>query len=141
MKKLILLLFVLFAFVGCNENGAATEDENYPRIVPDVIISDRFFPQQVSEIYMNPSIYLGQIIQLQGLFITETWQGEYFHAVAQVVPSCCSPDGLMGFEILLDGKDPFEERAWVEFTGVLEEDADGILVLRALQIIEADEPA
>lgn len=134
MKKTFLMLLLILTLVAC-VNGEYVPAED--AIQPDLVIADMFFAQQMHDIFLNPGQYLGQVIRYEGVFLSAEWNDEMFFAVAQNVPSCCSPDGMLGLEILLEDREPFEDDAWVEVTGVLEEDDNGFLLLRTMDIREA----
>lgn len=132
MKKFLVLFLIMF-LVGCTENGAGNSDgENSVRA--DIVIGNRFFAQQVNEIYLNVDRYTGQTIQYEGYFLSVEWNNEIFHAVVQFGDDCCGGQGMIGFEILLDGHEPFEDNVRVEIVGVLEQDDDGIPIVRTINI-------
>ena len=130
MKKLILLLVLVMAFglAGCSSGS----DDDV------IVITERFFVNEMTEIFLNHQQYLGRTIQYEGMFRTSSWAGEYFSFVYRNVPGCCSPTEILGFELVMDGFESFEDNAWVEVTGVLEHDGQFIL-LRVVDILELDE--
>ncbi|MCL1843386.1 MAG: hypothetical protein FWF79_06200 [Defluviitaleaceae bacterium] len=137
-NKFFLLSCVFFIFAACAE---ADESPARPplSVQPDVVISERFFINEMMEIFLNRRVYEGQIIQYEGLFVRETWADETFYAVVRHVPACCTPSESLGFEVLLNGNESFEDNAWVEVTGTLEINESGFIVLRAIYLLELEE--
>jgi len=110
MKKFVILfLIIVLLFTAC----ANSEDV--------LVIGERFFVTEIMEIYLNSDDYLGRTIQYEGLFRTAYWetQGIYFHYVSRRTYGCCGDDGIVGFEVYLDGAEPFSDNACVEVFGVL----------------------
>jgi len=112
MKKFVILfLIIALLFTACTN-------------IEDVlVIGERFFVAEITEIYLNSDDYLGRVIQYKGLFRTAYWEtrGIYFHYVSRRTYGCCGDDGIVGFEVYLDGVEPFPDNTWVEVIGVLEE--------------------
>jgi len=119
MKKVVTLavsLVMLFALLaGCG--GGNGDNGGNERLIE---IGDRLFIMQVDNIYTNAQRYLGRMVQLQGIFETHHWEGETFHIVFRNAPGCCGDDGVVGFQLDLDGTPPLADNAWVEVTGELE---------------------
>ncbi|MCL2577425.1 MAG: hypothetical protein FWE27_05170 [Defluviitaleaceae bacterium] len=134
MKKFFLLLLI-FILSGCNEKSSSGDSG-----APDVIITERFFEQQVNEIYQNHTRYLGKVIQYEGFFLSDTWNNEVIHVVVQEVLCCSGMETTYGFEILIGETEPFEDGTWVEVTGVLEDSEDGFIMIRAISIYEREVP-
>jgi len=130
MKKFFALLLLLM-LVGCVGNS----NESDGRIAPDIVISDRFFVQQMQEIIMNPAQNAGRIVRMEGYFLNFHWEGEDFHAVAQEADSCCGTGGMLGFDIDLNGFRPFPDNTWVEVTGEIES-REGIIFVRTMELYE-----
>jgi len=127
MKKMILILALVIGLAGC---VGSSDDVIY--------ISERFFVNEITEIFLNQQQYLGRTVRYEGMFRTSSWAGEDFSFVYRNVPGCCSPEEVLGFEVLMDGFEIFDDNTWVEVIGVLEHD-DGFLVLRVLEIVELQE--
>ncbi|MCL2526854.1 MAG: hypothetical protein FWE42_00445 [Defluviitaleaceae bacterium] len=115
MKKLhvaFIALILAIAATGCSNN------ENIEQI------SERFFVQQVNNIWFNLDSYVGRTIQLEGMFFN--WRaaqpdgtiGE-FHFVVRFLSGCCGNDGNIGFEVAMGDFEPFADDTWVSVTGVL----------------------
>jgi uncharacterized membrane protein YcgQ (UPF0703/DUF1980 family) len=136
LKKFFLALLLIFA-------ACVAEDERAGRpplsVVPDHVVGERLFVQQMMEFFINHPIYIGDIIQYEGYFLTEPWyDDEEFFTVARTVPGCCSPTELMGFEILLNDWPRPDEFAWVEVTGTLFMDETGFLVIDTIYLLEVE---
>ena len=149
-------MFVLLMFLaGCatSENiGVLDLEERFQREVYDIsidhyietaediiTIGERFFVNQMMEIFMNYNQYLGRTLQFEGIFQTYSWNDNDFHLVIRYMLGCCSPEEMIGFEILMDENfGVFEDDAWVEVTGVLDLD-DDFLVIRVTNIVELEE--
>jgi len=109
-----------------------------PELENIIVIGERFFATQMFEIFLNYRRYLGLAIQYEGIFYTMPWDGYDFHFVVRYTFGCCGNDGLLGFEVIMDGLEPLPDDTWVEVTGILEFDGE-FLVLRAISITEMDE--
>ena len=130
MKKFILVLAFILILPGCA--GANSEDEGI------VMIGERFFVNQMMEIFLNHQQYLGSVIQYEGMFRSvATQNGDEFFIVYRLMSSCCG-DEVMGLEVDMDGFTPFPDNAWVEVRGTLDLD-EGFLVLRTISITEMAE--
>jgi len=131
MKKTIfaLVLLLVLGLTGC----AGSSDND------DIIeIGERFFVNQMTEIFLNHSQYMGRTIRYEGMFRTARWGDMEFSVVYRNVPGCCSPEEVMGFEVVMDGFELFEDNAWVEVTGVLDFDGSYIII-RVTEIVELEE--
>ena len=125
-RKLTIILLAVLLLAGC---AGGASDGNV------VEISERFFSTQVHSIMTNRDEYLGRTIQYEGLFRSVHWSPthEYYHYVVRITEDCCSPGGIIGFEVhLTNDMEPLEHDAWARVTGVLEEYVaeDGITYLR-----------
>ena len=118
------VLAVATVFTGCGRG-----EEVY-------VIGERFFLQQMDNIFLNHTDYLGRTLQYQGLFRTVHWPptNSYHHYVFRYVASCCGMQG-MGFEVLLGNAQTLPDESWVEVTGVLEE-YQGYIVIRVVSLVE-----
>jgi len=126
MKKLILVFAFIFILTGC------ANDEEV------IMISERFFSNQMQEIFFNHQQYLGSTIQYEGMFRTMvTRYGDEFFMVYRYMFGCCGEE-IMGLEVDMNGFMPFADNAWVEVRGVLDMD-EGFLVLRTIFIEEMAE--
>ena len=129
MKKIFLMLFLVLFFAGC-ATGADGDDV--------VLITERFFSNQMQEIFLNHQQYLGSSVQYEGMFRTiVTRDGDEFFMVYRYSIGCCGEE-IMGLEVDMNGLAIFPDNAWVEVRGVLDMD-DGFLVLRPTWINEMNE--
>jgi len=128
MKKLILAFAFVFILAGC----AGADDGDV------IMIGERFFANQMQEIFLNHQQYLGSTLQFEGMFRTMTTRyGDEFFMVYRYAIGCCGEE-IMGLEIDMSEFTPFVDNAWVEVNGVLDID-QGFLVLRTISIVEMDE--
>jgi len=128
------ITFATFAFALILTACMDEENDN------TLVISDRFFRTQVTDVFMNAQGYMGRIIQFEGLFRTVDWFSTSHDSfvVHRYIMSCCTRDPI-GFEVFLpDGLAPFADQTWVEVTGMLEE-SHGLPAVRATSIIEKAE--
>ena len=113
MKKLIAILFIMLTLlIGCESSSAATDDSI-------VVIGEKFFLTQVSDIYINKAEYLGKTIQYEGIFLVYEQPDEKIQMVIRYGPGCCGDDDMAGFEVIWEGDYP-QPNDWVEVVGVLE---------------------
>lgn len=126
MKKVFFILAIVF-FTAC----AAEENDI-------IYIGERFFVNEMMEIFFNSDQYLGRTLQYEGIFSTFIWGDTTTYLVTRNMLGCCSPEEMIGFEVKLGDFRPFEDDAWVKVTGVLDLD-DGFLVIRVTDIAELDE--
>ena len=118
MKKLRIVLIALILILLSTAATGCSSNENIEEI------SERFFVQQVNNIWFNLDSYVGRTIQLEGMFFN--WQapqpdgtmGE-FHFVVRFLSGCCGDEGNIGFEIAMGDFEPFADNTWVSVTGVL----------------------
>jgi len=133
MKRLTAVFLIVLLLAGCSSSDDA-----------DILeIGERFFVTQIEQIYLDPETYLGRTIRYEGIFFSTYWEGEHFHYVIRYTfDGCCGNDSMTGFEVLLNGIEPFPDDTWVEVTGVLEEyelDLHTILVVNATSVTEKPE--
>ena len=130
MKRVILIIIVLAALVlaGCADN----EDRD------TLVIGERFFVNQVFEIFFNHQQYIGRTIQYEGMFRAIPLDERHFFVVYRHMLGCCGEEDIIGFEVILGDIAPFPDNTWVEVTGTLEM-YGGFLVVRAASIVEMDE--
>ena len=127
MKKTMcaFALLLLFSFTGC----AGSDDDV-------VVISERFFVTQMTDIVINHSQYEGRSIQMEGLFREIQGQTRDFYVVMRYAV-CCEFKPFW-FEIALNGFEPLENDAWVEVIGTLDMQS-GLPVLQVTSLIELEE--
>jgi len=130
MKKRIVFFVILitaaFALVGCADNDDT------------MVISERFFANEMLDLVINHQQYLDRTVQFEGMFRhLEPVDGQERYMVMRYFMDCCEVLPL-GLRVFLDDMEPFGEDAWVEVVGtlVLEE---GTLALRLTSIFEMEE--
>lgn len=127
MKKIIVTLLIVLAMAlaltGCAGSDSGDDDI--------VVLTERFFVTQFSQIILNQQQYVGRTLQYEGHFRTVQGETRTFYEVYRYV--VCCENKPFGFEIILGDIEPFEDNTWVELTGILE-NRDGSLVIRALSI-------
>jgi len=130
MGKIVGVFALAVILAGCGNRS----DDNI------LVIGDRFFVQQVHDIFLNTSQFLGWTIQYEGIFRIIHWShGDDFHVVMRYTISCCGEVPIGFFILLPDSLSLFPpDHAWVKLTGVLEEYND-FLVIRATSLIEMEE--
>jgi uncharacterized membrane protein YcgQ (UPF0703/DUF1980 family) len=90
--KVVFSLILMFLLSFSKEVGA----EAAPKVCS---LKDRFFVQQVNDIYLNPDSYKDQIIKIEGYFnkyLDEKNIERY--VVYRRTAGCCGDDGSAGFE-------------------------------------------
>jgi len=103
-----------------------------------IVITERFFVNQLDEILLNHRAYIGRYVRYEGMFFTVPWDGYDFHIVYRYTIHCCGELDRVGFEVVMDDFEPFPNDAWVEVLGMVDT-IDGFLVLRVISISELDE--
>lgn len=138
-RKMLVLCLVVILLAGC---GSTPSEDTQPPVGEDVAeavdvveIPERFFSVQIHSIMLNRDEYLGRTIRYEGLFRSVFWPPteQYYHYVVRLTEDCCSPGGVIGFEVQLpDGMEQLEHDAWALVEGVLEEYTaeDGVTYLR-----------
>jgi zinc transport system permease protein len=113
-----------------------------------VEIREKMFIEQINDIYRNPEDYMGNIIKLEGLFVSEQYgENEPYCFVIRYGPGCCGTDGNAGFEVAWAkqdgaGKEYPGNDDWVEAVGILqayEEDGYPYLYLALSELNVLDE--
>jgi zinc transport system permease protein len=107
------VIIVLFVSVSCARDTDGV-----------IQIRERYFTEQVNNVYLNPDEYMGKTIKLEGIFTME--QNEYwpdpYYMVYRNGPGCCGVDGVVGFEVSWTGnkrqKYPKDD-SWVEAVGTV----------------------
>jgi hypothetical protein len=109
-----------------------TRKPHAPRTVE---VKEKLFLTQMNEILANVEDYLGDTIQLEGMFtVYAAENGTTYYSVYRNSPGCCGSDGQTGFEVhWKKTQHPAypKENDWVRAVGVLEDyDEDGSTYLR-----------
>ena len=127
MRKIMCAIAILFliSFVGC----AGADDEV-------IVITERFFVTQMTDIVINHRDYEGRTIQMEGLFREIQGHTRNFYVVMRYA-LCCEMKPFW-FEVSLSGFEPLENDAWVEVTGTLDMQT-GLPVLQVTSLIELEE--
>lgn len=146
--KVALCCFVLLcgALAACGGGTVNTESvsgsaqsTSGTEVKVDIEITEKYYVTYVNELYTNPMDYLGQTIQIEGMYKKEYWPstGNIYNYVYRVGPGCCGTDGNMcGFEFSMDGFTP-NDNDWIRVTGALymyEENGANFLALRATNV-------
>lgn len=85
-------------------------------------ITDNFFIEQTTDIYLNLEDYIGKTVKIEGLIYQyQDYTGEICYAVVRNTPGCCGNDGLAGLDIRYDGEYPKVD-TWVEIEGIIGKD-------------------
>ena len=117
MKKIfisLILAAVLACFAGCGNNKRPVDTLN---------ITENTFLTQLTEIYDNPSSYIGKTIKIAGLFEADDHGGHSHYYVYRNAPVYDSDHGhdhiqKIGFEFSYNGKSP-KDNDFIEVVGVL----------------------
>jgi uncharacterized membrane protein YcgQ (UPF0703/DUF1980 family) len=106
--KVVFSLILMFLLSFSKEAGA----EAAPKVCS---LKDRFFVQQVNDIYLNPQTYKDQIIKVEGYFNKYIDEGNVErYVVYRNTAGCCGDDGSAGFEFAYNkGKLRFEPGQWI----------------------------
>ena len=136
MKRIIMMTIMIitavFVLAGCvDSDGASASGDN------TVVISERFFVNEMLEIVMNHRQYLGRTLQFEGMFRAIPVDDVDRFIVMRYMDGCCGQDAI-GLEVIIGDLAPFAHDAWVEVTGTLDLD-DGFLVVRVTSITELEE--
>ncbi|MCL2259721.1 MAG: hypothetical protein FWC15_00010 [Fibromonadales bacterium] len=106
-------------------------------------LKDRFFIQQVNDIYLNPQSYRDKVIQIEGFFnsyIDENKIERY--VVFRKTAGCCENDGSSGFEFVYKkGKPNFKQDEWIFVEGVVKERSGkepNSIYLEATSVVKKD---
>lgn len=85
-------------------------------------ITDNFFIEQTTDMYLNLEDYIGKTVKIEGLIYQyQDDNGDICYAVVRNTPGCCGNDGLAGVDIRYDGEYPKID-TWVEVQGVIGKD-------------------
>ena len=135
MKRLLAIFIIVLLLAICLT--ACSSDD------ADILeIGERFFVTQINQIFLDPEAYLGRMVRYEGMFFRAHLEGEDFYVVIRYTFGCCGNDGMIGFEVVLNGTEPFPDDTWVEVTGVLEEyetQGQAFLVVNATTVTQMPE--
>lgn len=150
MKNVSIISFiVIFFFSGCGNakivsqasNAAGTLSVVLPQGIQEkgqtpvllnseekkvIEIKEKMFIAQINDVYRNPEDYIGNIIKLEGLFVSEQYgDNEPYCFVIRYGPGCCGTDGNAGFEVAWNKQDAESKTYpnsddWVEAVGILQ---------------------
>ena len=101
----------------------STTDEE---ITPDVVMTDNYFDTTIADINLNFSSYKGKVIQIEGMYLTNspyTFVGRY--STSNLCPNC--PPGYSYFEYEFHGNELpelVEEQDWIKVVGTLKSEYD-----------------
>lgn len=145
-KKIIMIILLIlfisgiaFALIKLNDKSdkkIGSKEKSSNKIIE---ITDNFFIEQTTDIYLNLEDYLGKTIKIQGLIYTyQNNNGDICYAVVRNTPGCCGTDGLAGIDIRYDGEYP-EENTWVKVEGVMGKDWALGETVPAIQVVSIEE--
>jgi zinc transport system permease protein len=150
MKNVSIISFiVIFFFSGCGNakivsqasNAAGTLSVVLPQGIQEkgqtpvllnseekkvIEIKEKMFIAQINDVYRNPEDYIGNMIKLEGLFVSEQYgDNEPYCFVIRYGPGCCGTDGNAGFEVAWNKQDAESKTYpnsddWVEAVGILQ---------------------
>jgi zinc transport system permease protein len=150
MKNVSIISFAaIFFFSGCgnvkivskSSNAAGTLSVVLPQDVSEkgqnpvllnsgekkvIEIKEKMFIAQINDVYSNPEDYIGNIIKLEGLFVSEQYgENEPYCFVIRYGPGCCGTDGNAGFEVAWNKQEAVSKiypnnDDWVEAVGILQ---------------------
>jgi len=120
--KIFLIAVLAVLYIGLFGCSGQDEADAYDDIY---VITNRFFSQQMRNIFNEPGRHIGRTIQYRGVFISQAWDttGESFYFVAQFHYDCCGRgmEDFVGFVVYLNDIPSVSDFVWVEVTGVLED--------------------
>jgi len=139
MRKAIVAFMLIFIMIlaACGDqssaNDTASDNENI------IVITERFFVNQIVEIILNADQYFGRAIRYEGILrvVANPHTGEDFFFVIRYTEGCCGVE-MVGMELLIENGTTISDDAWVEVTGILEEGSD-FPVLRVTSLTEKSE--
>jgi uncharacterized membrane protein YcgQ (UPF0703/DUF1980 family) len=116
------VLFVLMLLLFYSKN--LTAETNSKSVC---YLKDRFFIQQVSDIYLNPQDYKNKIIQIEGFFGKYIDENKVEHySVYRKTAGCCGDDGETGFEFVYKKeKLSFKADDWILVEAHIAKEKDG----------------
>jgi uncharacterized membrane protein YcgQ (UPF0703/DUF1980 family) len=135
--KTVFLLILMLLLSSAKEARA----EAAPKICS---IKDRFFVQQVNDIYFNPESYKDQIIKIEGYFNKYLDIGNVErYVVYRRTAGCCGDDGSAGFEFSYKEKLQFKPGQWIFVEARVAERSSGgehsMVFLEAISVVEKQE--
>ena len=122
---LMITCLLLVPFAGC----ASSDDEI-------VVITERFYFLQMTEITMNLNEFVGRTIQTEGLFREINGLTRDFYVVLRYV--VCCENKPFWFELDLNGFEPLQDDAWAKVIGTLAIQ-NGLPVLVVTSLTELEE--
>lgn len=116
---------------GGDEGQTGPTSDTKPTGVTTTITEKMYVPT-INDIYANPFEYLGNTIDIKGMFITQKYNDEILLFVYRIGPGCCGNDGsLCGFEVQFDGSSLPKQGQWIEVKGILKQfEVDGQAYIR-----------
>ena len=122
---LVAICLLLFSLAACGG-----EDDEI------IVITERFYFLQMTEIIMNLDDKIGRTIQTEGLFREINGLTRDFYVVLRYV--VCCEEKPMWFELDLNDFEPLPDDVWVEVIGTLAL-RDGIPILVVTSLTELEE--
>ena len=106
--------------------GCAKANKTGEKADRDLVeIREKMFIAQVNDVYLNPAIYLGKTLRLEGIFKRDQSierNTPFYSVIRYGAGGCCGNDGQVGFEVKWpeDRAGPYPVAdSWVEATGVV----------------------
>ncbi|MBR0413596.1 MAG: hypothetical protein IJI67_00830 [Clostridia bacterium] len=137
MKKILCVLLaalMLLGFCGCgNSKKEAETTTTAPAAAKaEIIFKEANYVTLINDVYNNPNNYLGKVVQIDGMYTSETYNGKTYYYVYRQGPGCCGNDGSMcGFEFTSGNgtypdytpqkDDPPAAHPWIKVVGTLEQ--------------------
>ena len=143
MKFQKLLMFSVLLLLLMGLAGCSSDEPEEDRIL---IVTDRFFAQQMGSIQFDPESFFGRTLRYSGEIISMYWEptGETLFHVGRPGDDCCGAGGIIGFTVYLNDIPPPADTAWVEVTGVFEEyylrGFGYISRVNAISVVERERP-
>ena len=147
-KKIIMIILLIICvisiiFVMKSVNAKASDKiKEISETKVDIEITDNYFIQATTDIYLNVNDYIGKTIKMEGfMYYYEDTEGKIRHAVIRNTPGCCGTDGLAGLDIEYNKAYPLSD-TWVQVVGVIKKDnisGDDTAVINVTDIVEKEE--
>ena len=115
MKKIIQMRFTVIPLLAIIFIIAACSSRNKEEADRTIVIRENMFATTIDDINLNPRLYLGETIRIEGMFRHNRWQGQDIYRVIRFGPGCCGDEDEIGFEFTMDPDFPETNRFSSEF--------------------------